>query len=223
MDEITLEEFKAELRAGARAILQVRHAERPKMDPNDPSFGDALPLTAEGMRTSRELGRQLAEFADDVQFYASPLRRTRMTAEGIAEGMGLANAEIPTDDLLGNGSFYYKDASEVLEIFKNDNFFEACFEYFATKHQRGFRELDASANDCEAWLTERFTKKLFVVATHDLYVAAFLSARGAVETFTRENWIRFLDGAAILIRPDGTRRYVLVRTGLSTGIVGVRV
>lgn len=193
------------------------------MDPDDPSFGDALPLTPEGVRTSRELGRQLAEFAGDVQFYASPLRRTRMTAQGIAEGMGVDAPEIPTDDLLGNGSFYYEDASEVLEVFKPENFFNACFEYFATKRQRGFKELDAAADACEAWLTERLTKKLFIVVTHDLYVAAFLSSRGAVEKFTRENWIRFLDGAAILIRPDGTRRYGLVRTGLSAGIVGVRV
>jgi len=223
MDEITLEEFKAELRNGARAIIQVRHAERPKMDPDDPSFGDALALTPEGVRTARELGRLLAEFAGDVQFYASPLTRTRMTAAGIAEGMGVVSPEIPTDDLLGNGSFYYENALEVLDVFKPENFFNACFEYFATGRQRGFKELHAATDACEAWLTERFTKKLFVVATHDLYVAAFLSARGAVEKFSRENWIRFLDGGAIIFRPDGTRRYVLVRTGLSTGIVGVRL
>ena len=63
-------------------------------------------------------------------------------------------------------------------------------------------------------------KRLFVIATHDLYVAAFLAARKA-GTFSRETWVRFLDAGAIVVRPDGTRRYALVRTNLSSGIVGV--
>lgn len=222
MNEMTLDEFKGELRRGERAILMLRHAERPKMDPDDPTFGDALALTAEGTRTARELGRLLAEFSGDVAFCASPLRRTRMTAALVAEGMGVPDAEIPTDDLWGNGSFYYEDAAEVLDVFRPENFFPASFEYFATGRQRGFRELHAATDACEKWLFERFANRLFVVATHDLYIAAFLSARGAVEKFSRENWVRFLDGGAILVSPDGSRRYALVRTGLSQGICGVR-
>jgi len=219
---ITLSDLASELRRGTRVALMVRHAERPKMDPDDPSFGDALALTYDGVRTAKKLGALLKEFADDVQFAASPLTRTRMTAACIAEGMGLPDAEIPTDDLLGNGSFYYEDASQVLEVFKPSNFFPACFEYFRTAHQRGFRELYAATDDFERWIAARFKGRLFVIATHDLYVAAFLYARKAVGEFTRENWIRFLDGGAILVAPDGTRRYALVRTGLSDGIVGVR-
>jgi hypothetical protein len=38
---------------------------------------------------------------------------------------------------------------------------------------------------------------------------------------SRDTWPRFLDAAALLIGPDGTRRYAFVRTGLSDGIVGV--
>ena len=220
--EITLEEFKQELRDGARAIVQFRHAERPKMDPDDPSFGDALRLTPEGARTARRLGELLGEFAADASFYASPLTRTRMTAELIAAGMGLEGASVPTDDLLGNGSFYYADAAQVLEVFKPKNFFPASFEYFATGEQRGFRNLYAATEACEKWLEEKATTKLFVVATHDLYLAAFLYAKGAIGKFSQANWPRFLDGAAILHRPDGSTAYALVRTGLSTGIVGVR-
>ena len=220
-DELSLDDIATELRAGTRVILQVRHAERPKMDPNDPSFGDALAITEEGVRTSIEFGRRLKEFASDAQFYASPLTRTRMTAAKIAEGMGLFDQEVPVDDLLGNGSFYYDDPAEVLDVFKPKNFFPACFEYFATGHQRGFKELHEATDALEKWLDEHFRQKLFIVATHDLYVAAFLYARGAVKEFTRENWTRFLDAGAILIAPDGTRRYALVRTGLSNGIVGV--
>ena len=224
MNEMTIEELKREIRSGARCILQVRHAERPKMDPDDPTFGDTLALTDEGVRTARALGRILSEFRDDVQFCASPLRRTVMTAELIAEGMGTEReGGIPTDDRLGNASFYYDDPAEVLAIFQPGNFFKACFEYFEKGEQRGFKDLHSATDELERWMVERFEKRLFVVTTHDCYIAAFLAARKAVERFTIDNWVRFLDGGAILFYPDGTRRYALVRAGLSDGICGVHV
>ena len=218
---MTIEELIGEIRNGARVALMVRHAERPKMDPDDPTFGDALELTYEGTRTAEKLGAMLREFAGDVQFAASPLTRTRMTAACIAEGMGVPDAAVPTDELLGNGSFYYDDPAEVLEVFKPKNFFPACIEYFHTAHQRGFRDLYAATDEFENWIDARWTGRLFILSTHDLYIAAFLYARKVGE-FSKENWTRFLDGGAIIDAPDGTRRYALVRTGLSTGIVGVR-
>ena len=217
---MTIEELIGEIRRGTRVTLMVRHAERPKMDPDDPTFGDALELTYEGTRTAKKLGGMLKEFADDVQFAASPLTRTRMTAALIAEGMGVPEAAVPTDELLGNGSFYYDDPAEVLEVFKPKNFFPACIEYFRTAHQRGFRELYRATDEFEKWIDAHWKNRLFVISTHDLYIAAFLYARKVGE-FSKENWTRFLDGGAIIDGPDGKRRYALVRSGLSTGIVGV--
>ena len=220
MQEMTIGELVGEIRRGARVTLMVRHAERPKMDQDDPTFGDALELTYEGTRTAKKLGGMLKEFADDVQFAASPLTRTRMTAALIAEGMGVPNAAVPTDELLGNGSFYYDDPAEVLEVFKPKNFFPACIEYFRTAHQRGFRELYQATDEFEKWIDAHWKNRLFVISTHDLYIAAFLYARKVGE-FSKENWTRFLDGGAIIDGTDGKRRYALVRSGLSTGIVGV--
>ena len=221
---MSLEALSAELRRGARVILLVRHAERPKMDPTDPTFGDALPLTAEGERTARLFGEALAEFSGDVTFWSSPLRRTRMTARLIAEGMGVPDPEIPADGLLGNESFYYKDALEVLHVFTPpENFFPASFEYMKTGRLRGFNEIGPSSDALEKWLFERFASQLMVVATHDLYIAAFLSTRGAYNLHSRETWPRFLDAAAIIVGQDGSRRYAMVRSGLSSGIVGVLV
>lgn len=221
MNEMTIEELADELRHGARAILQVRHGERPKMDPKDPTFGDALALTDEGARTARILGEKLRDFRDETTFCASPLRRTVMTAELIAEGMGVARPDIPTAAVLGNDSFYYADAAAVLDVFRPENFFNACFEYFRAGEQRGFHNLHEATDALEAWLAARHAKRLLVAATHDCFIAAFLAARGAVEEFTRDNWLRFLDGGVILYRPDGTKTYALVRAGLSTGICGV--
>ena len=220
---MTIEELKAEIGKGARAILQVRHAERPKIAPDDPTFGDALHLTSEGARTARLLGAALAEFADGAGFAASPLTRTRETAELIAEGMGIAHPEIPVSDLIGNGSFFYDDPEEVLNVFNDKGFFEACCEYFEKGSQRGFKDVRQSADALERWLDEKAGgRRLFVAVTHDCFIAAFLAARGVGTPFSTDNWIRFLDCCAILTYPDGSRRYELVRTGLSSGIRGVR-
>lgn len=219
--EITLEELKAELKKGTRVILQVRHAERPKMDPDDPSFGDALPLTEEGCRTARKLGEALREFRYDTEFVSSPLRRTTMTAELIASGMGLQAFKIPEFGCLGNESFYYADARMVLEVFKVENFFPACKTYMETGSLPGFNNLYEATEALEKWLECKHTKQLLIASTHDLYIAAFLCAMNNSEAYVPENWVRFLDGAATLIDADGNKRYVMVRTGLSTGIVGV--
>jgi len=222
--EMSLEALAAELRRGARVILQVRHAERPKMDPKDPTFGDALPLTSEGERTARLFGKALSEFSDDVQFWSSPLLRTRMTAMRIAEGMGLEDVEITTDGLLGNESFYYNDILEVFRVFTPpENFFPASFEYIKTGRLKGFNELNQASDALEKWLFERFASRLMVATTHDLYIAAFLASRGAYVERSRDTWPRFLDAAAIIVEQDGSRRYAMVRSGLSSGIVGVLV
>ena len=183
-----------------------------------------MPLTAEGERTSRLLGKALAEFSDDVQFVSSPLKRTRMTAALVAEGMGLRGVSIPAHGLLGNESFYYNDAREVLRVFTPpENFFPVSFEYMRTGRMSGFNELRPSSDALEKWLFERFSKKLMIVATHDLYIAAFLASRGVYDDRSKATWPRFLDAAAILVEPDGSRRYAMVRSGLSDGIVGVAV
>ena len=221
--EITIDELKAEIRAGARAMLQVRHAERPKMDPDDPSFGDELHLTREGVRTAKLLGEALAEFAGDVGFASSPLTRTRETAACIAEGMGLKGAPVCTDARLGNESFFYDDPLQVLKTFKELEFFNACFTYFRERRLPGFREIGGAADACERWLDEHAGgRRLYIVVTHDCYIAAFLNVRGAYGPGSRRDWVRFLDGGVTLVYPDGSRRYALVRAGLSHGICGVR-
>ena len=221
LGEITLDDVNAELRKGSRVLLFVRHGERPKLDNEDPTFGEALPLTAEGLRTSREMGARLKDFAGDVQFLSSPLLRTVMTASGIAEGMGLPGTDIPTDILLGNDTFYCADQHEVFELFRDGNFFENVFEYLNTGVQRGFRQITEATDALEEWALGKFTARLGIFTTHDLYNAAFLHERGAKRDWSVSSWVRFLDSAAIILDEDGTRRYAFLRTGLSTGIVGV--
>ncbi len=219
--EWTVADIRAELARGNRVLLLTRHAERPKIDNEDPSFGGDLSLTAEGRRTSLELGRMLAGAADDVQFRASPLSRTVLTAKLIAEGMGAENPEIPEDAAIGNGSAFVESERDVWELFRDGRFFGKMEAYLRDGVQTGFAPLAAAADAFEAYATSCWTSRFGVFTTHDVYLAAFLHARGVKTDFVFDNWPRFLDAAAIVVDPNGTRRYGFVRTGLSVHCCGV--
>lgn len=219
--ELTLADVCALLRDGNRVLLMTRHAERPHIDHEDPSFGQELPITEAGQAMSRAFGAAFRPFADIVQFASSPLRRTMMTTECIAEGMGVARPDIAPYDALGNGTFYFADPHAVWEEFRDGSFFQKCFVYFEKGTFRGFAELHAATDALEEWCLAHFTAPFAVFTTHDLYIAAFLAARTVISRFTEANWPRFLDSAAIILAPDGTRRYALVRAGLSDRVTGV--
>ena len=222
MNDFTPADVCAALDRGDRVLLMVRHAERPPISDDDPTFGEALSLTETGQRTSRQFGEFFRAYASAAQFLASPLRRTVMTAEGIAAGMGIADAPIPTAPELGNSSFYFSDQREVYELFSQSDFFDEIFGYMARGTLRGFNEIHEASDRLEEWCIQRFTRRLGIFTTHDLYIGAYLHARGVETHFTRANWLRFLDAAAIILAPDGSRRYALVRAGLSDRCTGVR-
>ena len=222
---MTLEDVAKELSARYRVLLLVRHAERPRIQNEDPSFGAALGLTDEGARTSREFGRLMrgafAAAQGDVQFAASPLRRTVLTASLIAEGMGAADAAIGEDEKIGNACAYVADAHEIWELFRDTLFFEHMCEYMRDGVQRGFAPLAEATDEFESYAMSVFRARLGIFTTHDVYVAAYLHGRGVKTDFCKENWPRFLDAAAIIESPSGARRYALLRSGLSSGVCGV--
>ena len=50
--EVTFQEIKEELKKGCRVLMLTRHAERKKINHEDPTFGESLPITDEGISTS---------------------------------------------------------------------------------------------------------------------------------------------------------------------------
>lgn len=218
---LTYGDVAAELARGNRVLLLVRHAERPRIDHEDRTFGGALPITANGMRMSEAFGGRLRGLTDDVQFRASPLRRTVMTAEGIARGMGLAGAEIPTDDRIGNGIAFIADRLRVWELFRDGSFFEKTIAYMTRGTQDGFNPIGPAADAFERYVLGLFRARLGIFTTHDLYVAAYTHVRGVKRDWSPDNWPRFMDAAAIVVEPSGRRRYGLLRAGLSDRAIGV--
>ncbi len=217
---ISFEEVKAELKKGSRVLLLVRHAERTKIDNNDPSFGANIPITENGVKMCRDFGKLFADVREGVEFRASPLRRTVMTAEEIAAGMGIESPKIIEDDLIGNGSAFFEDRYKVFKLFQDHQFFSHMLEYFERGNQIGFNEIKTAAEAYEKYVMSRFEGNFGIFTTHDVFVAAFLEGKGAFK-FNIASWPRFLDAAAIIVSPSGERRYELFRAGLSNDICGV--
>ena len=221
--EVGIGFVRNELAAGNRVLLVVRHAERPKIDGEDKTFGAALPLTPDGERMSEDFGRLLAGAARDAQFRASPLNRTVLTARFIAKGMGIDGPEIPTDERIGNGSAFIADELKVWELFRDGAFFPKMIEYLNRGTQYGFNDLLPSTAAFEDYCLSQFTGQLGVFTSHDVYLAAYAKGSGILATLSKENWPRFLDAIAIVIRPDGSRDRAFVRAGLTDGFCGVGV
>ena len=221
--EVSVSDVIAELRRGSRVLLLLRHSERPRIGYEDKTFGASLPLTENGKRLCVEFGRMLAGATPSVEFRASPLLRTVMTAELVAEGMGLVGAEVVRDALVGNGSAYVASELEVWRLFRDGSFFQRMGEYMQAGEQRGFNPLVPATDAFEEHALSVFSSQLGIFATHDVYVASFLHARGVKTDFNPDNWPRFLDSAAIVLRSDGERRYMFVRAGLSPLACGVQV
>lgn len=67
------------------AVLLMRHGERPIID--DPTRAEEVLLTAEGLRSARELGRELLAAHPIQGLFHSTVRRCGQTAEAILEGL----------------------------------------------------------------------------------------------------------------------------------------
>lgn len=218
---IDFQVVREELQRGNRVLLLVRHAERPHIDHEDPTFGGSLPITENGKRMCEDFGRALRGAADDVQFRASPLRRTVMSARYIAKGMDLENPEIPEDDAIGNGSAFIADLKRVWKLFRDRNFFVHMQEYMTQGTAPGFAPNAAAAETYERYVLSCFTSQLGIFTTHDVFIAAYLFAKGVKKDWNPDNWPRFLDSAAIIVESSGARHYALLRAGLSDRAIGV--
>ena len=93
---------------GAAVALALRHAERAAIPPC--GYGNDVPLTRQGIRSSRRLGAALSSRPAAV-IRTSPLPRCVQTAESIIAGAGWDAVAVPDQRLGAPGPFVV--ASEV--------------------------------------------------------------------------------------------------------------
>ena len=219
--EMDLSDVKKALAAGGRATILMRHAERPPLADNDPTFGASLSLTPRGWASARQFGETLANAVrpKSVAFYASGTFRTLQTACGMAMGLDAAKAEnqaakkVRLAEFLGSDSPFFGSLEDRMALIAEGRYHERLNEYFRTRKLRGYRPLGEATGEMEEQLgsLHRSGDNIVVAVTHDVNVAAFLAGRGVVSSFTDETWPDYLDAAVILEDRFGKREYGFVR------------
>ena len=164
-----------------------------------------------------------------VAFYASETFRTLQTACAMAMGLDLVGTgqsierKVRLAPFLGSESPFFGSVEKRMELAAEGNYHERLNDYFRTGKQRGFNRLSCAANRMEGHLNALHDKDWpFVVAvTHDINVAAFLAARGVVESFTDETWPDYLDAAAIVKKAEGEVKYTYFRWNQDMGAISL--
>lgn len=212
MTIFTIEEA---IKNGGNAILLLRHAERPPLDPGDTTFGMNLPITERGRETARRYGMKLSHIVepDAVRVYASETLRTRQTAECILEGLceeGQRKAPLVTLlPELGSESPFFGRLDERMALIFEGRYRDRLNEYFREGIQSGYKPLAVATEKMKETLLslEKEEVPLVVAVTHDINVAAFLAGCGIKTEFDESLWPYYLDAALILQMKNGEKRY----------------
>ena len=221
--------MKDALDGGGSVTILVRHAERPPLDPNDKTFGASLSLTANGWRWAQNFGLMLANnlLPKSMAFFASETFRTLQTACAMAMGLDLVSTGQTIDrkvrlaDFLGGASPFFGSVEKRMALAAEGHYHDRLNEYFHTGKQCGFKSLKRAAKRMERRLDGLHEKEwpLVVAVTHDINVAAFLAARGVVDSFSDETWPDYLDAAIIIKRGNGNAKYLYFRWNQNTGSI----
>lgn len=185
-------EIIAHVRAGGRAAVLLRHAER---EPIVTGWGDELPLTSRGERQSLSLGRAFAG-TDRMQVASSPLGRCRRTAELLAKGAA-AETAIACSSLLG-GPGPFRDLDRRFEVSASE-FGDYATGYLRDGRAAGMRPLEAACTELLEAMAAAAPQGLAVLVSHDLFVAGLARFLG-LKFPTREDWADYLEGVCVLWR-----------------------
>lgn len=208
------------LAADEKLVLVIRHAERN----SDSAATD--PLNEKGMEQSLELGESLAGVTD---FYcaSSPSVRAQQTCNQVAKGRGDTDTLADTISLLG-GYWYVKDSVAYAKAKKdNGGSWNVVTKWaYEGAYADVFYEF---APRCNEWIEdvilpsfEEAKSRVTLFVSHDLLLVPlviYISAGNVNLRYYKSNsnrWLNYLAGVAIVMRPDGTRRFYAVR-GLDSG------
>ena len=221
IEKLPLVQMKDALDSGGRVTILVRHAERPPLDPGDKTFGASLSLTENGWRWAQNFGLMLANnlLPKAVAFYASETFRTLQTACAMAMGLDRVSTgqaierKVRLVDFLGSESPFFGSVEERMALASEGNYHDRLNDYFCSGRQRGFKSLKRAAMRMERSLDGLHEREwpLVVAVTHDINVAAFLAARGIVDSFSDETWPDYLDAAVVIKRGKDEAKYLYFR------------
>lgn len=190
---------------GGRVGLFVRHAERHPITPETPDWGNDVPLTDRGEADAESLGQSLSGVAR-LALWSSPVPRCQQTAEAIARGAGLGDAELAVHTHLGRPGIYFDPDGRVSDLLRTD-FHAFADAYLDTGIASGMRPVPEASEELLTFLDRQMAEAdCTVFVTHDFFAAALMSYLG-LKAPDRSDWCRYLEGVCILKGPGGGTRY----------------
>ena len=216
--EVGFQDIENAFMKGERVALLLRHAERPPLDKDDPTFGQGIGITAKGRMDAKVFGYALGQFTlgwGERVVSASKMTRCRDTAREIKHEL------IPWEDsgfrlsgILGEESPYFGRVSERMALANRGNYREALNVYFRTGHQQGFQNLAEATDRLEDFMWNDYSRMnpaLHVMVTHDINVGCFLAGRKVIAQFDDSTWPHYLDSAVCFLDRYGRARYGFMR------------
>lgn len=193
---IDFKQVRELLDKGQRVLLFMRHSERPEIDKNDKDFGQNLGLTENGVAMARFAGSYFKGIKD-VEFFASPMQRCRLTAKHFAEGMEIQSAQIKDAPAIGLQGFYMQPDIHALQaVMRQQGYMEYMLKYLAQGTATHLNPIKSATEETIKWMRKAATSQLSVFVSHDIYITAFITALG-IRTFRGDDWIGFLHGAVL--------------------------
>ena len=179
-----------------RIAVLLRHGERNEIPSG--SFGSEIRLSENGIKDSIFFGKKISDLKI-AHIYCSPIGRCVQTAEYIKKGLVVKqqDIQITQEAQLGTPGFHIANADIAGKVYL-DYGCDGVFERFSQGEEiPGIASVESLKSDAMQWINAKTTKNgvsLFV--THDALIAHFAFAN-KIYTYSKENWIRFLDGIII--------------------------
>ncbi|MDD2599941.1 MAG: histidine phosphatase family protein [Kiritimatiellae bacterium] len=184
---------------GQRVILFIRHAARPEISIHDKEFGQHLGLTEVGVATARQAGSCFAG-VDEVEFFASPMERCRLTAKHLAEGIGVEPNTTDAPQIGVQGFYAQPDLHALHALMKQHGYMEYMLNYLQNGTAPYLNSIHCATKETIAWMQGASSAQLSIFVSHDIYISAFVTALG-IRTFTGNDWIGFLHAAVLSFDP----------------------
>lgn len=204
-----------------KVAFVIRHAQR------ESSIGVESQLTEKGIEQAKTLGTYLVS-DENFSYGSTNFIRTRATAQYISEGRG---QEFPEPIVLNElvASTYVADQAKFEEYMGAAGYIDEAYMYSQWAFDGDFAD---AFNDFEKTGVQIITQAILprmstenrvnIFISHDMFIGPLVAyctnreikmlRKHAKETegCTNCRWIKYLEGIAIIVKADGTRKYIPV-------------
>jgi hypothetical protein len=114
--------------------------------------------------------------------------------------MGFAGATVVEERILGINNFYYDDIEKLPGEMMRRGYIHYMLDYLRTGSGIYSHDIAVATPKMVAWLKEKTVQQLTILISHDIFIAALLVGVKA-KSFTAEDWVGYLQGAALVVTP----------------------